>query len=244
MSLKTRRSPQLPDETSPSVLLIGASRGLGAGLAGEFAKRGWTVVGTVRGEARTQLHDLADQHPGQIAIEPLDITRREQIVALRERIADRRFDMLFVNAGIANRDTNATTAEITPDEFSQVMLTNALGVMHAVEDLQDLVRPRGLIGVMSSGQGSIANNTNGRNDLYRSSKAALNQLMKSYAGRRADDQRPLVLMAPGWIRTELGGPNAPFGMEEAIPQVVDVLLAQRGRPGLRFVDRAGKAVPW
>jgi hypothetical protein len=51
-------------------------------------------------------------------------------------------------------------------------------------------------------------------------------------------------MAPGWIRTDLGGPSAPFGMEEAIPEVVNVLLAQQGAPGLRFVDRFGKAVPW
>ncbi len=152
--------------------------------------------------------------------------------------------MLFVNAGIANRDPDATMAEVTADEFCQVMLTNALGVMQAVETLQDLVRPGGLIGAMSSGQGSLANNTNGRNDLYRSSKAALNQLMKSYAARQAEGQRSLVLMAPGWIRTALGGPSAPVGMDEAIPQVVAQLLAQRGRPGLRYVDRFGEDVPW
>jgi NAD(P)-dependent dehydrogenase (short-subunit alcohol dehydrogenase family) len=228
-----------------TILIVGASRGLGAEMAAAFAKRGWAVVGTVRGPARTRLHDLADAHSGRIEIEQLDITRRDQITALRTRLADRRFDMLFVNAGIANLAKSAATmADISPDEFSEIMLANALGVMQAVEDLQDLVNPQGLIGVMSSGQGSIANNTNGVNDLYRASKAALNQLMKSYAGRHAGDQRALVLMAPGWIRTDLGGPAAPFGMEEAIPEVVNVLLAQQGIPGLRFVDRFGKTVPW
>jgi hypothetical protein len=54
----------------------------------------------------------------------------------------------------------------------------------------------------------------------------------------------MVLMAPGWIRTELGGPNAPFSVEETIPQVVDTLLAQQARPGLRFIDRHGETVPW
>jgi hypothetical protein len=68
--------------------------------------------------------------------------------------------------------------------------------------------------------------------------------MRSYAARHAGEPRALVLMAPGWIRTDLGGPNAPLGMEEAIPQVVDVLLAKQGRPGLEYLDRMGKAVPW
>jgi NAD(P)-dependent dehydrogenase (short-subunit alcohol dehydrogenase family) len=232
-------------EATPTILIVGASRGLGAEMAGEFATRGWTVVGTVRGAARTRLHDLADAHAGRIAIEPLDITQRDQIAALRDRLAGRRLDMLFVNAGIAILDKHsATMAGVSPDEFTEVMLTNAWGVMNAVETLGDLVQPHGLIGVMSSGQGSIANNTNGVNDLYRASKAALNQLMKSHAARHAGDQRSLVLMAPGWIRTDLGGPSAPFGMEEAIPEVVNVLLAQQGAPGLRFVDRFGKAVPW
>jgi NAD(P)-dependent dehydrogenase (short-subunit alcohol dehydrogenase family) len=98
--------------------------------------------------------------------------------------------------------------------------------------------------VMSSGQGSLANNTNGTNDVYRASKAALNQAMASYAGRHASDGRAMVLMAPGWIRTEMGGANAPFGVEEAMPQIVDVLIAQRGAQGLRYLDRQGKAVPW
>lgn len=229
-------------QTSPSILLVGASRGLGAAIAGEFAKRGWRVVGTVRGAARTPLHDVADRSGGRITIESLDITRGEEIEALRQRLAGQSFDMLFVNAGIANRDPSATMAGITADEFCQVMLTNVFGVMQAVEALQGLVAPRGLIGAMSSGQGSLANNTNGLNDLYRASKAALNQAMKSYAARHAE--LSVVLMAPGWIRTELGGPDAPFGVEEAIPQVADQLVAQQGRPGLHYLDRFGKSVPW
>ena len=213
-------------------------------MAAEFVKKGWHVVGTVREGGRTALHDLADAHADQVTIEPLDITEPDRIAGLRERLSDRAFDMLFVNAGTANRNQAETIAETSTDEFVRVMLTNALGVMRAVEGLQDLVRLDGLIGVMSSGQGSIANNTKGGHEVYRGSKAALNQYMRSYAARRADDRRALVLMAPGWIRTELGGPEAPFSIEETIPQLVDTLVAQQGTPGLRFIDRHGKTVPW
>ncbi len=232
------------DQQPRTVLLVGASRGLGHAMAAEFVKKGWHVVGTVRESGRTALHDLADAHADQVTIERLDITEPEQTAGLRERLFGSGFDMLFVNAGTANNNQAETIAETSTDEFVRVMLTNALGVMRAVEGLQDLVHPAGLIGAMSSGQGSIANNTKGGHEVYRGSKAALNQYMRSYAARHADDRRAMVLMAPGWIRTELGGPEATFSVEETIPQVVDTLVAQQGTPGLRFIDRHGDTVPW
>jgi NAD(P)-dependent dehydrogenase (short-subunit alcohol dehydrogenase family) len=230
--------------SAQTILLVGASRGLGAAMAAEFVKKGWSVVGTVRGHAKTALHHLADRHPNQVTIEQLDITEPDQIAAVRERLAGGSFDMLFVNAGAANRDRAETFAEVSNDEFVRLMLTNVLGVMRAVEELQGLVRTDGLIGVMSSGQGSVSNNTTGGGEIYRATKAALNQSMRSYAARHADGRRAMVLMAPGWIRTDLGGPDAPFGVEETIPHVVDVLLAQQGKPGLRYLDRHAKTVPW
>jgi NAD(P)-dependent dehydrogenase (short-subunit alcohol dehydrogenase family) len=231
-------------DTIPTILLIGASRGLGLAMAAEFLLRGWKVVGTVRGDARTLLHDLADQHPERVEIESLDINDPAQIAALHGRLSGRSFDMLFTNPGTANVQPDETIAEVSTDEFVRVMVTNALSPMRVVEGLQDLVPADGLIGVMSSGQGSISNNEKGGHEVYRGSKAALNQCMRSYAARHAGAPRALVLMAPGWIRTALGGPNAPFGVEETIPKVVDVLIAQQGRPGLQYLDREGRTVPW
>jgi NAD(P)-dependent dehydrogenase (short-subunit alcohol dehydrogenase family) len=228
----------------PTILLIGASRGLGLAMAAEFLGRGWNVVGTVQDGDRTGLHDLADGHPGRVGIEALDITEADQITALHDRLSGRRFEILFHNAGIANANPQQSVAEAPTEEFIRVMVTNALSPMRVIEGLQDLVPPDGLIGVMSSGQGSISDNQRGGNDIYRGSKAALNQFMRCYAARHAGTPRALVLMAPGWIRTALGGPDAPFGIEEAIPKVVDVLLSQRGKPGLRYLDREGRSVPW
>lgn len=224
-------------------MIVGASRGLGHAMAAEFADRGWRVLGTVRG-AGTPLHDVAAERPHAVEVERLDITDQDQMRALRGRLADRRFDIVFVNAGVANRRPADTLAEVSTDEFVQVMATNVLGAMRAVEAFGALVRPGGVVGAMSSGQGSIANNANGTNDVYRASKAALNQAMASYAGRQANQDRAILLLAPGWIRTDLGGAQAPTGVEDAMPQIVDVLVAQQDQPGLRYLDRQGRTVPW
>src|SRR5579871_4312808 len=94
-----------------TVLLIGASRGLGYAMAEEFLKRDWNVIGTVRGAAPTRLHELALRLPGRAEIERVDITMPDQISALRARLEGRRVDMLFVNAGVTN-NPNETIGEV------------------------------------------------------------------------------------------------------------------------------------
>ena len=224
-------------------LLIGASRGLGLAMADEWVRSGWHVTGTVRGPERSGLHDLADRHPGRIEIDTVDVTVPAQISALHHRLSPRTFDLLFVNAGVAN-PLDGTVAETSTDEFVRVMVTNALGPLRVIEALDDLVEPAGTIGVMSSGQGSVTNNERGGHEVYRGSKAALNTFMRSYAARHRDGHRSLVLMAPGWVRTDLGGPDARLSIDDSIPNVVRTLDALRDAPGLHYVDYLGRTVPW
>ncbi|MEU5273543.1 SDR family NAD(P)-dependent oxidoreductase [Streptomyces hygroscopicus] len=232
-----------PITDTRTALIIGASRGLGCAMAAELADRGWSVIGTVRGSARTPLHDLADRHRERIRIEHLDITQPEELAPLHERLAGQQLDVLFVNAGTTNNEQTPIGAVPTQD-FVDVMVTNALSPLRVIEALDDLVTPTGLIGVMSSGQGSITNNTNGLREVYRGSKAALNMFMRSYATRQTSADRSLLLLAPGWIRTALGGDDAPYTVEESTPLLVDVLLSHLGSKGLAFLDRNGQPVPW
>ncbi|SFK14420.1 SDR family NAD(P)-dependent oxidoreductase [Amycolatopsis sacchari] len=228
--------------TAPTALIVGASRGLGHALVAELFGRGWNVVGTVRDTtARTPLHELADRSGGRVTVEHLDINEPAQLAPLHDRLGP--LDMLFVNAGTTNNE-GTPIGQVPTADFVEVMVTNALSPMRVIEALEDLVAPDGLIGAMSSGQGSITNNTTGMREVYRGSKAALNMFMRSFAARQGETGRSFVLMAPGWIRTGLGGPKAPFTVAETVPLIVDVLLSRLGKPGLEYLDRFGKTVPW
>lgn len=244
MSTTNITGPDAPASvTIRRVLLIGASRGLGLALAKQWAGEGRKVVATVRSPGRTALHELAEASPRSVEIEHLDITDLAQIVGLRDRLAGRVFDLLFVNAGVTNQP-EGTVAETSVEEFTRVMVTNALSPLRVVEALQDLVEPTGTIGVMSSGQGSVTNNVRGGHEVYRGSKAALNTFMRSYAARHGAERRALVLMAPGWVRTDMGGADARLSIDDSIPGVVSTIDVLHGRPGLHYVDYLGRTVPW
>ncbi|HEX7872038.1 MAG TPA: SDR family NAD(P)-dependent oxidoreductase [Sphingobium sp.] len=224
-----------------TALILGASRGLGLALAQEFLSRGYHVIGTVRSPS-TALAEAGAAHDGRLDIEMVDITDAAGLRALRQRLAGRRIDVVIVNAGIA-LSIEKSPAEADDADFTAMMLTNALAPVRALELLEDLVPPGGVLAVMSSELGSIAMGS-GFWQLYSASKAALNMLMKSFASRRKGDERAMLLLAPGWVRTDMGGEGALYSIEESIPKVVDVVEASRGAPGLRFVDRFGKELPW
>ena len=225
-----------------NALIVGASRGLGLALAEEYLRRGWQVTATVRGTRRTALHELAGSSAGRLTVETVDITMPEQVASLRGRLDGIRFDLLCVNAGITNGDVDIT--EVPTETFVEVMVTNALSPVRVVEALRDLVPPLGTIAVMSSRQGSIALNDRGGYEAYRASKSALNQLMRSYAARHADDPRTVLLISPGWVQTALGGPAAPLTVGESIPKVADTIASHADQGGLSFLNHLGETTPW
>ncbi len=226
-----------------TALIVGASRGLGLAIVEELLKREWQVIGTCRQGKPTRLHTLAESAARALEVETVDITEPGEISALKSRLNGRRFELLFINAGVANEGgMGETVGQIATDEFVRVMVTNSLSPMRVAEQFKDQVASGGIIGVMSSGQGSLTDNESGGNDVYRASKAALNMIMRSFAARTED--RSLLLLAPGWIKTDMGGPGAKFTVEEVTPQIVDTILAQEGKTGLRYLDRFGKDVRW
>ena len=227
-----------------TVLLVGASRGLGLGLALEYLRRGWRVIATVRKIDRASpLRGANDEENGRLEVEVLDINLPEQVTALRQRLGSRRIDLLFVNAGVMSPPYE-NIGNVTTEEFTRVLVTNALSPLRVVELFASLVPAGGTIAVMSSGMGSAANNLKGEAEVYRASKVALNSLMRSFAARETAVPRTLLAMDPGWVRTDMGGQRAPLDVETSVRGMIDVIDARMGQAGMAFINYKGDTVPW
>lgn len=229
-------------EHKQTVLVVGASRGLGLALAGEYCKRGFQVIATVRQPA-AGLQELQTHYPESLEIQQqVDIVALDSVLALRERLKFRPLDVLFVNAGIS-RANELTPLQVDEQDYVDMMLTNALSPMRVVELFYKNVTPNGVIALMTSELGSITH-ANAFWELYSSSKAALNMLAKSFAARQLSNSSTMLLVAPGWVRTDMGTEEALLDVSESIPLVVDVVTQNAGKPGLRYVDRFGEIIPW
>jgi len=227
-----------------SVLIVGASRGIGLGLAREFAGRGYDVVGTVRSEAgAAELKSVSSAHPGRVRIETVDITDVASAEALRDHLKGQVFDVVIVNAGIGGpRDKNPRTVD--DEAFTHLFLTNSLGPVRLAELLAANVMPKtGVVGFMTSHLGSIGDNSGGM-ELYRASKAALNSFTRSFAARHRDKEITVLSLHPGWVRTDMGGPGAAIDVETSVRGLVEVIERARRDRHDGFFDYKGEAIPW
>ncbi len=225
-----------------TVLIVGASRGLGLGLVQRHLERGWRVIATVRGRSEA-LEGLAAEAGGRLRIETLDVTRPEQIAALAEQLSGTRLDLLFVNAGVTHNGAQPV-GEMSDEEFMHVLRSNALGPIRVVERLGGLVPAGGTVAVMTSGLGSVANNESGGLEAYRASKAALNTMLRSLAARKSASRICYLAVDPGWVLTDMGGPDAPLDVGTSTRGIADMLEARRGQAGVAFVTHENKAVAW
>ena len=229
-----KNNPAIP---MPTALVIGASRGIGRECARQLLDARWKVFATARDAAA--LAALRDA--GAEAIE-LDVTRPESLAALGWRLDDERLDLALYVAGIYGppQQDSATTGGA---DFDRVMHTNVLGAVQAIPLVAPLVAAaRGRFGFVSSAMGSIADTASSHGRLYRVSKAALNMAVRS----AATDYPGAILAAlsPGWVRTDLGGPQAPLAVEDSVRGMLAVLRGLTAADSGGFYDHDGRRLPW
>ena len=228
------------DGEAKTALIVGGSRGLGLGLVREYLGRGWRVIATTRGTRDGEIGALAKEHGDSLCVETFDVTDFAGLAALVNRLGAA-LDLLFVSAGVSN-DPRTPVGDVAAEEFSRIMLTNALAPLKIIEALGNRVAADGAIVAMTSGLGSVAENTGGGYEVYRASKAALNTLLRCYAARHRG--RTIVAMHPGWVRTDMGGAGATLSPAESAAGMARVIEGLAGKPGCVFVDYRGQTIAW
>lgn len=224
-----------------TVLIIGASRGLGLGLAKQFASEGWQVIATVRDPQRAdQLKNVAN-----VRVEPLDMDNVANVEALVQRLSGTVLDLLYINAGISgSRQLSADNA--AREDVSQLFVTNAVAPVRLAKQMLPLIDPQaGVITFMSSIMGSVESGPGMGMPLYGASKAALNHLTRNFVAELGEGTSLTVLsMHPGWVRTDMGGEQAPLDIETSCRGMVEQVNRAAGQGGHRFIDYQGEQLPW
>jgi len=208
----------------PSALITGAGRGLGKELARQYAAEGWKVIGTERRD--------------------MDMTNRRQIREFAARLKGEPLDLLFCNAGITGRKGMAP-GSFDFESWEEILRVNLLGAAAVAEALLDNVAASGrkTIAMMSSRLGSISESS-GMTLPYSTSKAALNMLVKGLAATLASRGIVVVALSPGWVRTDMGGPQAPLTPENSVQGLRRVIAGLSRSDSGKFFSHDGSQIPW
>jgi NAD(P)-dependent dehydrogenase (short-subunit alcohol dehydrogenase family) len=230
-----------------TTLVTGANRGIGLEFCRQYAADGWRVLACSRyPEKSDALNKLAAQYPELIKIHALDVADHVQIERLAQVLADESIDLLINNAGIYPDSDKSGFGHTDYAEWVQAFRTNTMAPLKMAETFATQITrsQQKTIVTITSQMGSIADNSGGGSYLYRSSKAALNMVVKSLA----IDLKPLgitaVVFHPGWVKTDMGGANALITAEQSVSgmrKVIDRLaIADSGK----FFGYDGQVISW
>ncbi len=226
-------------------LIVGANRGIGLGVVKEFLGHGWSVIATAREpDAAAELKSLAAANPGKLEIVGLDLNNTVQVDAFAGTLAGKKLDALLINGGVAGPG-HMSASKATEAEVGALMFTNAVAPIRLARALAGSVREKtGVLAFTSSIMGSVGLGSDGYHELYRASKAALNSMTRGLWNEVKSHGVTLLTLHPGWVRTDMGGPSAPVGVEDSARGLVSVIERERGKHHHAFLDFTGAAVAW
>jgi NAD(P)-dependent dehydrogenase (short-subunit alcohol dehydrogenase family) len=231
----------------PAILITGANRGLGLEFARQYAADGWRVFATCRDPvSASNLKNLADASNGAMEIVALDVADLASIKAAARRFDGAPIDVLLNGAGVMGPRQQQQFGRIDYTAWIDVLDINTLGPMRVSEAFIEHVArsDRKLIVTITSGMGSLADNTSGGWIAYRTSKAAVNMVMRSLAIDLAPRGISCVVVNPGWVRTDMGGPTATLSPQESITAMKRLIERLGPNQSGKFFNYNGREYPW
>jgi NAD(P)-dependent dehydrogenase (short-subunit alcohol dehydrogenase family) len=228
----------------PAMMITSANRGLGLEFARQYAADGWRIFAACRNpDAADDLRELT--RTGSVTVLPMDVTDLSSVRHAAAGLNGEPIDVLLNSAGIIGKP-GQRTGHIDYESWKQVLNVNTLGPLRVTEAFVEHVArsERKLIVTITSGLGSLTDNTSGGSIPYRSSKAAVNMAMRSAAIDLAPRGIACVLVNPGWVKTDMGGPGAPLTPSESVAALKSLIatfgLAHSGK----FFHYDGREYAW
>ena len=230
----------------PAVLITSANRGLGLEFAAQYLAAGWHVYAACRQpKSAEKLQRLTQNAKNRVDIVAMDVTNASSIDRAAKKIGGGAIDVLINSAGITGKP-GQKTGNVDYASWAQVLDVNTMGPLRVTEAFVDNVArsERKLVVTITSGMGSIADNTSGGSIAYRSSKAAVNMVMRCAAVDLARRGISCVLVNPGWVRTDMGGPSATLSPKESVTALRRLIETFGPAQSGQFFNYDGREYPW
>jgi NAD(P)-dependent dehydrogenase (short-subunit alcohol dehydrogenase family) len=224
----------------PTVVITGASRGLGFEFAKQYKADGWAVIATCREPAKAEALKALG-----VRVEALDVDSAAQTKELAAKLAGESIDLLILNAGIYGPRTTGYQ-DLDEDAWAQVLKTNVMAPLRFAAAMADTLAKGGMkkLAFVSSRMGSIGANDAGGAYIYRSSKAALNAVIKSFALDTRDKGLTAISLHPGWVQTDMGGPSAAIDPTTSVTGMRAVIAKAQNSDNGSFFNYDGENLPW
>lgn len=230
-----------------NLLITGASRGIGLEFVRQYAENGWRVFACSRNpDSAVELQRLADRYQGSVSLHTLDVGNSGQIHQLASSLSNQPLDLLINNAGIYLNDHVGDGHKFDEQSLLESFRINSISPLIIADTFKENIAKSGLRKIINitSKMGSLSDNTSGGSYAYRSSKTALNMLTKSLAIDLAPQGIAAIVMHPGWVQTDMGGPNALITVEQSVTGMRQVIERITLKDSGKFYGYDGKEIPW
>lgn len=228
------------------ILITGASRGIGLEMAQYGMEQGWEVVACCRHPQQAEkLLSLAQLSNGLISVHVADMLEPPTFQALAYELRQEAIDILINNAGVYGSDRNQF-GRVDAQDWLKTFQVNTIAPLKMSEIFIENISlgKNKVIACLSSKMGSMGDNASGGSYIYRSSKAALNAVVKSMSVDLYDKNIKCVALHPGWVKTDMGGPNAEISTRESVSKIFNTLLSLKIEDSGRFIDIDGEDILW
>jgi len=229
----------------PTVLLTGANRGIGLEFVRQYAGEGWRIIAGCRDpQGATELQELASSQ-GNIEVRSLEVSDEAAIKRLAEELAGTPVDLLLLNAGVIGSEC-ASLGQMNQADWLRVLTINTVAPALMIQAFREHVAASELktIVALSSILGSITNNDTGGLYSYRASKSALNHICRSAAIDLREQGIKVLPVHPGWVQTDMGGPDAQISTETSVSGLIRVIGKATDKQSGKLIDYRGKEMGW